>query len=478
MAAQKDGTDILRPIQLILDDSNYLHWEQQMRHLLQGHPIWDYVSGSVKAPFRTDAAFEDKEADWVPGQSIQDYYSQLAILWDKQTQPSQCTNCLVHYSHSHDSKQLHQFLMGLLDDYEDQRSSLQNKNPTPTLAVALAEMKSEEVRKKVDAILALPSSNQNVLAIPAALATSSRPPFRKKWCDFHKWGFHSNDECKRNSKNKNSDAQTGKLGFASSAYDNALFRRQSDSGLILILLYVDDIIITGDDLSGIRTLKISLSQQFEMKDLGDLRYFLGLEVTSLHTGYFISQIKYASDLVSGLAFLQGTLSYGLHYPSASSLQLTAYSDVDWGRDLVDRRSTTDFCFLLSNSLISWRSKKQSIVSRSSTESEYCALADTTAELVWLRWLLGDMGVSFDSATPIHCDSQSAIPITHNDIFHERTKHIKIDCHVTRTHLTRGILQLIPVSFSNQLTDVFTKSFSVKNFLHFLSKLNLISGRPP
>ncbi|KAK2975633.1 hypothetical protein RJ640_021078 [Escallonia rubra] len=99
---------------------------------------------------------------------------------------------------------------------------------------------------------------------------------------------------------------------------------------------------------------------------------------------------------------QGTLSHGLHYPSASSLQLTTYSDADWGRDLVDHRSTTGFCFFLGNSLISWRSKKQSIVSRSSTESEYRALADTAAELVWLRWLLGDMGVSFDSATPIHC----------------------------------------------------------------------------
>ncbi|KAK2975985.1 hypothetical protein RJ640_000097, partial [Escallonia rubra] len=92
--------------------------------------------------------------------------------------------------------------MGLLDDYEDQRYSLLNRNPTPTLAVALAEMKSEEVRKKTVVILALPSSNQNVLATPTVLATSSRPPFRKKWCDFHKWGFHSNDECKRNPKNK------------------------------------------------------------------------------------------------------------------------------------------------------------------------------------------------------------------------------------------------------------------------------------
>ncbi|KAK3000481.1 hypothetical protein RJ639_021314 [Escallonia herrerae] len=83
----------------------------------------------------------------------------------------------------------------------------------------------------------------------------------------------------------------------------------------------------------------------------------------------------------GMQAREGTLSHGLHYPSASSLQLTAYFDADWGCDLVDRRSTTGLCFLLGNSLISWRSKKQSIVSRSSTEFEYRALADTTAELV-------------------------------------------------------------------------------------------------
>ncbi|KAK2979363.1 hypothetical protein RJ640_018443 [Escallonia rubra] len=106
--------------------------------------------------------------------------------------------------------------MGLLDDYEDRRSSLLNKNPAPTLAAALVEIKSEEVRKRAVAlveikseevrkravvILALLSSNRNVLATPTALATSSHPSFKKKWCDFHKWGFHSTDDCKQKSKN-------------------------------------------------------------------------------------------------------------------------------------------------------------------------------------------------------------------------------------------------------------------------------------
>jgi hypothetical protein len=85
-----------------------------------------------------------------------------------------------------------------------------------------------------------------------------------------------------------------------------------------------------------------------------------------------------------LRYLKDTLFHGLHFLSQSSLTLQAYSDADWAGDPTDRRSTTGYCFLLGNSLISWRSKKQSVVARSSIEAEYRALTDTTAELLWLH----------------------------------------------------------------------------------------------
>ena len=88
-----------------------------------------------------------------------------------------------------------------------------------------------------------------------------------------------------------------------------------------------------------------------------------------------------------LRYLKGTLFHGLHFSFQSSLTLQAYSDADWAGDPTDRRSTTGYCFFLGDSLISWCSKKQSVVTRSSTEAEYRALADTTAKLLWLRWLL-------------------------------------------------------------------------------------------
>ena len=89
-----------------------------------------------------------------------------------------------------------------------------------------------------------------------------------------------------------------RLGYMASHYDSALFLRRTDKGTILLLLYVDDMIITGDDLSGIQELKDFLSQQFEMKDLGHLSYFLGLEITHSTDELYITQVKYASKLLS------------------------------------------------------------------------------------------------------------------------------------------------------------------------------------
>jgi hypothetical protein len=118
------------------------------------------------------------------------------------------------------------------------------------------------------------------------------------------------------------------------------------------------------------------------------------------------------------------------------------------------------------------------VSRSSTEAEYRALADTTSELLALRWLLEDMGLTHSSPTVIHCDNRSAIQIAHNDVFHEHTKHIEIDCHLVRHHLSAGILRLLPVSSSDQTADIFTKTFPPGRFRDFVSKLKMASVRPP
>ena len=132
--------------------------------------------------------------------------------------------------------------------------------------------------------------------------------------------------------------------------------------------------------------------------------------------------------------MKDTLFHGLHFSSQSLLILQVYSDADWAGDPTDRRSTIGYCFLFGDSLISWHSTKQFVFARSSIKAKYRALADTTAELLWLRWLLQDLDVDCSTTVPIHCDNRSAIQIAYNDIFHERTKYIEIDCHFVRHHL--------------------------------------------
>jgi len=125
----------------------------------------------------------------------------------------------------------------------------------------------------------------------------------------------------------------------------------------------------------------------------------------------------------------------------------------------------------------WHSKKHTVVVRSSTESEYRALVDATFELLWLRWLLSDMSVTHSFVTLLYCDNKSIIHISHNDVFHERTKHIEIDCHLVRYHVVNGTVLLTPISFTDQTVDIFTKTHPPKRFQDLLSKLNLTSTIP-
>ena len=179
-----------------------------------------------------------------------------------------------------------------------------------------------------------------------------------------------------------------------------------------------------------------------------------------------------------LRYMKSTIFDGLHFSSHSSLTLHAYSDADWASDPTDSRSTTGYCFLLGDSLISWRSKKQTVVARSRTEAEYRALAATTTELIWLRWLLQDLGVDCSTATKLHCYNQSAIQIAHNDVFNEHTKHIEIDCHFIRHHLLQGTLTLQSISSQDQLADIFTKPLPQGTFRALASKLRIVFLKPP
>lgn len=135
-----------------------------------------------------------------------------------------------------------------------------------------------------------------------------------------------------------------------------------------------------------------------------------------------------------LRFIKGTPGQGLLFPTINNLTLKAFCDSDWAGCPTTRRSITGYCVFLGNSLISWKSKKQPNVARSSTEAEYRAMAATCLELTWLRYILHDLRVIQNGPTPLHCDNQAALHIAANPIFHECTKHIEIDCHIVREKL--------------------------------------------
>ena len=172
-------------------------------------------------------------------------------------------------------------------------------------------------------------------------------------------------------------------------------------------------------------------------------------------------------------YLRGTTNYGLKYDgNVGSLDLVGFSDADWAGDINTRRSTSGYAFQLGNSTVSWSSRKQHTVAKSSTEAEYVALSTATQEGIWLRRLLSCLKLDMNSPTVIYEDNQGAIDLSKNPKHHDRTKHIDVCHHFVRERVAS---KEIAVSYcpTNEMTaDIMTKGLSAVKYQKFRRMLGV------
>ena len=342
------------------------------------------------------------------------------------------------------------------------------------------------------------------------------------------------------------------FGMLKSKSDHSVFYKRSVAGIILLVVYVDDIVITGNDTRGISSLKSFIHTQFHTKDLGVLKYFLGVEVTRSKQGIFLSQRKYVLDLLTEtgklgakpcstpmnpavhltkdgelfedpekyrrlvgklnyltvtrpdiafsvsvvsqfmssptihhwaaleqiLCYLKGAPGRGIVYTNHGHTHIECFSDADWAGSKIDRRSTSGYCVFVGGNLVSWKSKKQNVVSRSSAESEYRAMAQSVCEVIWIYQLLTEVGLKTSVPAKLWCDNQAALHIASNPVFHERTKHIEIDCHFVREKIQQGLISTGYVKTGEQLGDIFTKSLNGVRVDYLCNKLGMINIYAP
>ncbi|RVW53098.1 Retrovirus-related Pol polyprotein from transposon RE1 [Vitis vinifera] len=256
------------------------------------------------------------------------------------------------------------------------------------------------------------------------------------------------------------------------------------------------------------------------KDLGKLKYFLGIEITQSSSGVVLSQRKYALVILGETGMLNckpvdtamdpnvklvpgqgeplgdpgryrqliGKLNYltitrpDISFPvSVVSQFLQSPCDSHWDAVIrilqyikstpgQDRRSTSGYCVFIGGNLISWKSKKQDVVARSSAKAEYRAMTLATCELIWLRHLLRELRFGKDEQMKLICDNQAALHIVSNLVFHERTKHIEVDCHFIREKIASKCVATSFVNSNDQLVDIFTKSLRGLRIKYICNKL--------
>ena len=179
-----------------------------------------------------------------------------------------------------------------------------------------------------------------------------------------------------------------------------------------------------------------------------------------------------------LCYLKGAPGRGILYSNHGYNRFECFMDPDWAGSKEDRRSTLRYCVFVGGNLVSWKSKKQSVVSRSSAESEYREMTQSVCEIMWLHQLLMEIGIKTPVPAKTWCDNQVALHIVSNPVFHEQTKHIEIDCHFFREKIQLSLIFIGYVKIKEQSSDIFTKALSGDKVSYPCNKSGMINIYTP
>eukprot|EP00253_Pinus_taeda_P027457 PITA_27457 len=302
------------------------------------------------------------------------------------------------------------------------------------------------------------------------------------------------------------------MGFTKSEADPNLYFIVIGEEPLILVLYVDDLVITGGGafLPGAGKYIVDILSRFHMEDcrpmstpmitnwkklhasdselvdptlyrqlIGSLMYLVNTRPDICFAVNTMSQFMCEPRKVHWMAakhilrYLQGTVDYGLDYRQGDGVRLVGYTDSDWAGYASDRKSTSGCCFGLGSAVVSWFSRKQQSVSLSSAEAEYMAAGLASCEAIWLRKMLFVLFGQPMRPSVIYCDNQSCIKLTENLVFHDRSKHIGIRYHFIRDYVQKGVVKLKYISTDQQVADILTKALPRGKHVYFKDKMGVV-----
>ncbi|KAH9670907.1 hypothetical protein KPL70_017154 [Citrus sinensis] len=261
-------------------------------------------------------------------------------------------------------------------------------------------------------------------------------------------------------------------GFTKCPYEHALYVKEKARDILIVCLYVDDLIFTGSE---------DIDPTFFKSLVGSLRYLTCTRPDNLYAVGLMSRYMenpkttHFKATKRILRYIKGTTNFSLLYSFSNDYKPVGYSDSDWGGDIDDWKSTTGFVLFMGDTAFTWISKKQPIVTLSTCEAEYVAATSSVCHAIWLRNLLKELGLPQEEPTEICVDNKSAIALSKNPVFHDRSKHINTRYHFIRECIARKKVQIKYVKSQDQAVDIFTKPLKQKDFVKYRSLLGVIGS---